>query len=137
MINFDRDKRDSYEEDAPKKMSFKDAFAEARKGGGKTFEWQGKKYTTEMAKPKAKEAAPAAKPAAKYETPIDSYARKNRETAQSEESMSEYKPRRGRMVGDTEVDTNTLLPKAYAKGGSVSRRADGIASKGKTNCKMR
>jgi hypothetical protein len=27
-------------------------------------------------------------------------------------------------------------PKAYAKGGSVSARADGIASKGKTNCKM-
>lgn len=27
-------------------------------------------------------------------------------------------------------------PKAYAKGGSVSSRADGIASKGKTNCKM-
>ncbi len=28
------------------------------------------------------------------------------------------------------------VAKAYAKGGSVSGRADGIASKGKTNCKM-
>ncbi len=83
-----------------------------------------------------KAAEPMEKPKAKYETPIDRYARKNRETAQSEESMSEYKPRRGRMVGDTEVDTNTLLPKKYAKGGSVSGRADGIAKKGKTNCKM-
>lgn len=27
-------------------------------------------------------------------------------------------------------------PKAYAKGGSVSARADGCAKKGKTNCKM-
>lgn len=31
------------------KQSFKDAFAAARKGGGKSFEWNGKKYTTEMA----------------------------------------------------------------------------------------
>jgi hypothetical protein len=140
MMNFDRDKRGSYEEDAPKKTSFKEAFASARKGGEKTFEWNGKKYTTDVAKPKAdaqKAAAPMEKPKAKYEAPVDRYARENRETAQSEESMSEYKPRRGRMVGDTEVDTNTLLPKKYAKGGSVSSRADGIASKGKTNCKMR
>jgi hypothetical protein len=35
------------------KASFKEAFAEARAAGDKTFEWRGKKYTTEMAKPKA------------------------------------------------------------------------------------
>ena len=35
------------------KASFKEAFAEARANGDKTFEWGGKKYTTEMAKPKA------------------------------------------------------------------------------------
>jgi hypothetical protein len=29
-----------------------------------------------------------------------------------------------------------MPPKAFAKGGSVSGRADGIAKKGKTNCKM-
>jgi hypothetical protein len=36
-------------------MTFKEAFAAARKEGDKTFEWRGKKYTTEMApsKPKA------------------------------------------------------------------------------------
>lgn len=41
------------------------------------------------------------------------------------------------------VNPNTLLPykkggevKKYAEGGSVSRRADGIAQRGKTNCKM-
>lgn len=38
------------------KQSFKEAFAAARKGGGKSFEWNGKKYTTEMAG--AKKAAP-------------------------------------------------------------------------------
>lgn len=29
-----------------------------------------------------------------------------------------------------------VAPKKYAKGGSVSARADGIAKKGKTHCKM-
>jgi hypothetical protein len=33
----------------PKKQSFKSAFAAARKEGKKTFSWNGKKYTTEMA----------------------------------------------------------------------------------------
>ena len=31
--------------------NFKDAFKSARASGDKTFEWEGKKYTTEMAKP--------------------------------------------------------------------------------------
>lgn len=34
---------------AEKKMSFKEAFAAARKDGDKTFTWEGKRYTTEMA----------------------------------------------------------------------------------------
>ena len=38
----------------PKKQSFKEAFAAARKAGGEIFEWNGKKYTTELAKPTAK-----------------------------------------------------------------------------------
>lgn len=51
-------------DNAPAKpMSFKEAFAAARSGGGKTFEWNGKKYTTELAKPKA-----AAKPEPKVNT---------------------------------------------------------------------
>lgn len=32
--------------------------------------------------------------------------------------------------------TPKVAPKKYAKGGSVSARADGIAKKGKTHCKM-
>ena len=35
-------------------MTFKEAFAAARKEGDKTFEWRGKKYTTEMAPSKPK-----------------------------------------------------------------------------------
>ena len=45
-----------------KPTSFKDAFASARSAGGKTFMWQGKKYTTELAS--EKKAVPAAAPAA-------------------------------------------------------------------------
>ncbi len=52
------------EEDKPaprkeeaKKMSFKEAFAAARKDGDKTFTWQGKRYTTEMAKPSSAKAS--------------------------------------------------------------------------------
>ncbi len=35
--------------------TFKQAFADARKGGEKSFMWKGKKYNTEIAKPKANE----------------------------------------------------------------------------------
>jgi hypothetical protein len=49
---------------APKEaIPFGKAFAQARLGGDKTFEWQGKSYTTELA-PATKPAAPGARPAA-------------------------------------------------------------------------
>ena len=57
-----------------KSMSFKEAFASARGAGDKTFEWQGKKYTTDLAssKPATKPAAEkaAAKPAEKLAEPV-------------------------------------------------------------------
>lgn len=58
-------------EEPKKPQSFKEAFASHRKAGSKTFEWNGKKYTTalkgEGTKPKAAASAPAAKTA-----PVDS-----------------------------------------------------------------
>ena len=39
---------------APKSTSFKDAFASARSGGEKTFTWNGKSYTTQLANEKPK-----------------------------------------------------------------------------------
>ena len=67
MTKAERDSRVGYPDDfppastddatkrlPPKKQSFKEAFAAARKAGGKIFEWNGKKYTTELAKPTAK-----------------------------------------------------------------------------------
>ena len=40
---------DEDEAPAPKKTTFKEAFAAARKDGDKTFTWEGKRYTTELA----------------------------------------------------------------------------------------
>ena len=141
-----------------RKQSFKEAFAEARKGGGKTFEWNGKKYTTEMAgaskpatKPsvtdtgdetarlKARAPAPAAKP--KYETPYDRMNRRNREESAAREEST---PRgQDRILRNTRpsgaVNPKTLLPTGMKKGGSVSKasgRADGIAQRGKTRGRM-
>ncbi len=39
-----------YEKKSSEAQSFRDAFAAARKGGAKTFTWQGRKYTTEVKK---------------------------------------------------------------------------------------
>jgi hypothetical protein len=50
----ERDRRQEAQASTPKKQSFGQAFAEARKAGDKTFMFGGKKYTTELAKPSAK-----------------------------------------------------------------------------------
>jgi len=45
--------------------------------------------------------------------------------------------RHARMQGEEAKESGVMKkPKKYAKGGSVSSRADGVAKKGKTNCKM-
>lgn len=142
------------EESAPapaKKQSFKEAFAEARKGGGKTFEWNGKKFTTEMAGANSPEKASASAPApvkrtgtpdlpstkSTYETPYDRMNRKNREESAKEPRGQD---RILRNVKPGAVNPKTLLPESgYKKGGSVGRasgRADGIAQRGKTRGKM-
>ena len=151
MMNFDRDKRGSYEEDAPKKTSFKEAFASARKGGEKTFEWNGKKYTTDVAKPKAAPKAEAATPKVdsvsrhkKLKSEMESFKPEARTTpgpitkAMSREGTSAVPAMpKGRMASGPVTEYGDEKPQAFAKGGSVSRRADGIASKGKNKCKMR
>ena len=145
---------------APRKQSFKEAFAEARRGGGKTFEWNGKKYTTELAGA-AKPAAPraAAKPAVtdtgdetarlrsrapapkpKYETPYDRMNRRNREESAARSAATPRGPDRIlRDVRPGQVNPKTRLPTGMKKGGSVSKassRADGIAMRGKTRGKI-
>ena len=56
-----------------KKQTFGEAFKSARAGGGKTFTYNGKSYTTDLAKPSSSStttssAKPAEKPSAKVET---------------------------------------------------------------------
>jgi hypothetical protein len=68
LVESDMPQRIEFSEDTgstgpTKSMSFKEAFASARGAGDKTFEWQGKKYTTELASPKSSRATePALKP---------------------------------------------------------------------------
>lgn len=176
-------------------MSFKQAFAAARKAGDSTFTWQGKKYTTEMAgakkaepakvvetKTETKVEAPrvAAAPAAPVRAPsavrgrgapgtreIDrQYARNRRESyldritpsfgglsdmfglRREEELMKrmgvDRAEARSRLANLERVKESEGMKrggkvKKYAGGGSVSsasKRADGIASKGKTRGKF-
>jgi len=51
-------RKEEAKKEEPKKadMTFKEAFAAARKDDKSTFTWQGKRYTTEMAKPKSAKA---------------------------------------------------------------------------------
>lgn len=140
-----------------KKLSFKEAFASARKSGDKTFEWEGKKYTTELASEKksapkpsvdtgddaARKAAMRPKAAAAYETPYDRMNRQNREAAAARKSEkdSERAILRENVRSGTSGRTNpkTLLPMkkgGMVKSSSASKRADGIAQRGKTRGRM-
>jgi hypothetical protein len=125
------------ESPVPKKQSFKEAFAEARKGGGKTFEWEGKKYTTDLAlgnKPATKTVKTvvettepkASKPVEKYETPYDRKNRQNREAGIDFDSM--VSKLKNRIMG--------AGMKSGGKVSSASSRADGIAMRGKTRGKI-
>jgi hypothetical protein len=95
------------------KASFKEAFAEARENGDKTFEWGGKKYSTEMAKP--------------------SFADKAKKAGFS---ASETKGGAALMARKDRKDDKPM--KKMAKGGSVSasKRGDGCAIRGKTRGRM-
>ena len=94
-------------------MTFKEAFAQARKDGDKKFTWHGKEYTTELAKPE----------------------KSFKEKAKSAGfSSAETK---GGAALMTRKDRKNDKP-MYKSGGSVSasRRADGCAVRGKTRGKM-
>jgi hypothetical protein len=173
----------------PKKETFKEAFASARKSGKDQFTWNGKKYSTEMAKPAAKTSAKTETPSAstaarsaasnmgrvgptkeraagmptapkptaetsrgvRSEAPAKTEmqrntaanAKANRERMEEQRKAreerktksSESKPMFGRNpAGKTPAEVRK--EKGFAKGGSVSARADGIAKRGKTKCKI-
>ena len=146
-----------------KKQTFKEAFAAAKKGD--TFTWEGKKYVKEFAgeKKAAAPAAPKVE-APKVEAPKaasdksePSAARVGRASQATvntsrpkatEEGIAAANERRAKMreeMSDTPIARMFKAIRArgeatqnYAKGGKVgsaSKRADGIAQKGKTRCK--
>jgi len=140
---------------------FGKAFREARAAGDKTFTFNGKKYTTEMApaeqksignKSKMGEYVPRDSDTRKGEimrsknaVPRDNYVRsgqKSFDTEREPEALaSPNKP--GTNISYENTDTSDMSMrrggkvKGYASGGmTASKRADGIAIKGKTRGKM-
>lgn len=129
---------------AAKSTSFKDAFAEARKAGDKTFEWNGKKYTTEMASDKK------AKPVSRATDTGDETTRLSRRapapaTAPAPRTFAERQEAAGRKMQGAYGDAVDNLKRGVRsimglkKGGmvsSASKRADGCAIRGKTRGRM-
>jgi hypothetical protein len=90
--------------DEPTYKSFKEAFAAERKAGNKTFEYMGKKYTTDMAarKEAATPAEPAPKPALRAETNDDRAKRyvAKRAAARAEAAANPARGRSGVMMAN-------------------------------------
>jgi len=133
--------------EAKKSGSFKDAFASARKSGDKTFEFGGKKYTTEMAGEKkaasdkkvtndgmrtpAQEAADDAKIAAamrKSDKPGSKVLAEKMEKGQPK-MQGAYREAVGNIRKALGFKSGGMI-------GSASKRADGCASRGKTRGRM-
>ena len=130
---------------APAPTSFKSAFAAARAAGDKTFEFNGKKFTTELASSKTT-------PPAKTETKVETKAETKPESKplqyqslQDREIEAEKKRREsGRSFygttdktgGGSQRDRKYRTEKMAKGGVTASRRADGIAQRGKTRGKM-
>ena len=144
-----------------KPNSFKAAFAEAKAAGSKTFEFNGKKYATDLAKstPSATEKAfstegrgknVVAKP--KYQSLQDRNSAYEAKLAASGKGMygtskSVKEPRSAVQISNSDMKGpfkgmgTDYKPKmrggeSFASGGSVSSRADGIAQRGKTRGKV-
>jgi hypothetical protein len=113
----ERDRRQEAQASMPKKKTFREAFAEARSAGKDTFTWNGKKYTTELAKPAS--AAPKAEPA----------------KAEPAKDTPPSRPRISQARGSMKEKMRGMGVTRYESGGKVSsasKRADGCAIRGKT-----
>lgn len=147
--------------ESEKPKTFSQAFAEARRAGEKSFTWNGKKYGTEMASSKSSSAPVSGRPRGESEPPSvtrqladraaadvmnarsasEARAAKARqaEAEMQRETRGKAVERRTPRISMAGVNPKTMLPTSgYAKGGSVSvsKRADGIAQRGKTRGTM-
>ena len=110
---------------APMKMaSFGEAFKEARSRGDKTFEYMGKKYTTEMAGTKKAPEGP--------KTAFQKRAAK--QTAAREARAASSAARKNKPLG--QMSDVVGAKKGGVVRSSASKRADGCAQRGKTRGKM-
>ena len=113
----------------PMKMaSFGEAFKEARGRGDKTFEYMGKKYTTDMAKPKA-----VAAPKVEVEEKPKARSYGERQAEAGEKMRGAYK---GAAENIKRGVKSLFGMKSGGKVKSASSRADGCAIRGKTRGKM-
>jgi len=120
-----RDEEGNIKAPAPKKQNFKQAFADARRMGKDTFMWNGKKYTTELAKPKPKAKATDIGPGSKAGM------------GRIEDTMSETERRRGpAMEAMNKLASQEGRFGSFKKGGMVKKKIDGCATKGKTRGRM-
>lgn len=143
------EKAEDTTESASKKTTFKEAFASARKAGDKTFQWEGKKFTTEMAgekktAPASSKSAEPEKAKPQYQSLQDRARGYEAERAKSGVGMygttkREREDRKPLPLKSTKSESgySGMGAMKFSKGGSTaSRRADGIATKGKTRGKM-
>ena len=163
MMNFDRDKRGSYDEDAPKKTPIVTKKMLADSGHDNLRDYLNAQRGLTRRKPKA---APKDEPATLKDEPaapkVGASSRGPITEAMFGEGRASAPPMpkgrrasgpiteamfgegrasappmpKGRRASGPVTEYEDEKPKAFAKGGSVSGRADGIAKKGKTNCKM-
>ena len=110
-----------------KPSNFKQAFASARKAGDKTFEFNGKKYTTELASSTPAKVTDTGDETARLKARVPKPAPNYKNNPPSALSRAFTALRERGMKSN---------PDAYKSGGSASSRADGIATKGKTRGKM-
>jgi hypothetical protein len=164
----ERDRRQEAQASMPKKQSFGQAFAAARKAGDKTFMFGGKKYTTELAKPAAKSTkneGPSTQDIDRLEAATTAARRRDERVKDMQEQDAKSAARRAQEMAEQKKKDTAPKPtgkflntgyKEYErirqegkerraaagmkKGGivksSASKRADGIAVKGKTRGKM-
>ena len=124
------------------KASFKEAFAEARSAGDKTFEYMGKKYTTEMASEKPKSATKAEP---KF-NPSSALNIKEPTTTRGKELLDTYVPPKKSEMSKTDRIKAASGGGKYVRGAtpmksggsvsSASKRGDGCAIRGKTKGRM-
>lgn len=157
------------EEATEKPETFKEAFTKARRAGDKTFDWNGKTYSTkvageskaktEPAKAEERKSDTATKPATRTTSfpsgslagriarsqgavstvpePTSSAGEKSaRQRQETMDMFSRMGKKLQRYMG-TQETRDRLKAEGYAKGGmTASKRADGIAQRGKTRGKV-